>query len=304
MNKDPDRSAGHGREDGGDFGPVTVFPDLVGREGIGALGIMGRPAGLLAGPGHAGLRVDDDALALRDAQAQGGEEAEGGGRGIASRVPDDARARREAALGRAESGDLRPVELGQAVNRGGVQLRKGELFAVPFRVGSLVRSEAEIGRHVDEEGAFRRTGGGDILGVSRGEGGEDHVRASDRLGLVHEEGSTRSRSLSECPGEIGIDRGHGLAPCARRAQHELLDVGMTQEKPRELRSRIAGSSDNRANTHRSFSNRASRRRTWTGGDAGSPGDYAPRQALYIGCIGNINGDGGGEEGGGKFLELR
>ena len=174
---------------------------------------------LAAGPGDAGLRVDDQ-VADQPCPRHRCEREERGRR-VAARRPDD----RGPGLPKRRQRIV--MELGEAVHGAGEEVGPRMREAVPARVVGRV-AEPEIRPQVDDRGAVRREVGHDLRGGAVGQRKEDRVRVGDRR--VHVE-----------PGPVEVDMGPAdrLAGAAAADQPFDLHVRVPREEPDELGADVA-----------------------------------------------------------------
>ena len=124
-----------------DLRRVAVPADVVGRDALVALGVVGGELQRAAGPGNAALRVDDDRLRIDQPGLQQRRQRQNGRRRIAARIGHQ--------LGRR---NLLAEQLGQPVDDLAQPLRVGMLLAVPLGVDFGV-VQPVVGAEIDDPAA-------------------------------------------------------------------------------------------------------------------------------------------------------
>ena len=124
-----------------DLRRVAMPADVVGRDALVALGIMGGELQRAAGPGDAALRVDDDRLRIDQPGLQQRRQRQNGRGRIAARIGHQLRRR-----------NLLAEQLRQSVDDLAQPLRVGVFLAVPLGV-DLGVVQAIVGAEIDDPAA-------------------------------------------------------------------------------------------------------------------------------------------------------
>ena len=153
-----------------ELGHVAMMTDAIGMEAFRHLGEEVGLLGRAAGAGDARLGVDDDRFRLDRLGLEERQDRQLRRRRVAARIGDEA--------GRLH---LPAIDLGEAVDRLGLQGLGLVLMAVPAGIGGLV-GEPEIGREVDDPDLWprREEPGDDALRRAMRQGAEDEVDVDPR----------------------------------------------------------------------------------------------------------------------------
>ena len=126
-----------------ELGHVAMMADAIGVKAFGHFReqhlFLGRPARA----GHAGFGVDDDLVRIDRLRLEQRDQRQFGARRVAAGIGDEPRLFH-----------VRPIDLGEPVDRLLLQFRREMLVAVPARIGGRI-GQPEIRREVDDLGRRR-----------------------------------------------------------------------------------------------------------------------------------------------------